>query len=100
MAAPDTKLPLASRDVSSERLAQIRALCPEAFTEGKLDAAKLSQLFGSDVTEAPERYGLSWTGKSDAIKNIQTLTTGTLLPVFEESVNFDTTENLIIEGDN
>ena len=62
MPAPDTRLTLASRDVSGERLAQLRALCPEAFTEGKLDPAKLSQLFGDAATDAPERYGLSWTG--------------------------------------
>ena len=94
MPAPDTKLPLASRDVSGERLAQLRVLYPEAFTEGKFDAAKLSQLLGDSATDAPERYGLSWTGKSEAIKNIQTLTTGTLLPAPEESVNFDATETL------
>ncbi len=100
MAAPDTKLPLASRDVFGERLAQLRALFPEAFTEGKLDLKKLSLLFGDAATDAVERYGLSWTGKSEAIKNIQTLSTGTLLPAPNESVNFDATENLIIEGDN
>lgn len=47
-----------------------------------------------------ERYGLTWAGKSEAIKNIQTQSVGTLRPAPEESVNFDTTENLIIEGDN
>ena len=92
MAVPDTKLPLASRDVAGERLAQVRALCPEACTEGRLDPLTLLQLFGDGATDAVERYGLTWTGKSDAIKSIQTLTTGTLLPAPEESVNFDTTE--------
>ena len=85
-------MPPASRDVSGERLAQLRALCPEAFTEGKLDAAKLSEILGGSATDAKERYGLSWTGKSEAIKNIQAPTTGTLLPARGESVNFDTTE--------
>jgi adenine-specific DNA-methyltransferase len=99
-AADEIKLPLTSVDVNAERLAQLRQLCPEAFTEGKIDFPKLRQLFGEDATDAVERYGLSWSGKSEAIKNIQTLTTATLLPAREESEKFDTTENLIIEGDN
>ena len=100
MDASDTKHPPVSRDVTAERLAQLRALCPEAFTEGKLDAAKLKQTLGIELAEGPERVGLSWSGKSEAIKNIQTPPTATLLPARNESVNFDATENLIIEGDN
>ncbi|MFM2296195.1 MAG: hypothetical protein RLZZ350_2608, partial [Verrucomicrobiota bacterium] len=96
----EIKLPLTSRDVSAERLVHLRELFPEAFTEGKLDLKKFPQLLGDAATDAPERYGLSWSGKSEAIRNIQTLTSGTLLPARDESVNFDTTENLIIEGDN
>src|ERR1039458_2811140 len=96
----EIKLPLTSRDVNVERVARLRELFPEAFTEGKIDLTKFPQLLGDAVTNAPERYGLSWSGKSEAIKNIQTLTSGTLLPARGESVNFDTTENLIIEGDN
>lgn len=96
----EIKLPLTSHDVNAERLAQLRQLYPEALTEGKIDFPKLRRLFGEDATEAAERYGLSWSGKSEAIKNIQTLTTATLLPAREESEKFDTTENLIIEGDN
>jgi adenine-specific DNA-methyltransferase len=98
--ADDIKLPLTSPDVNAERLARLRELFPEAFTEGKLDTDKLNQLLGDNIAAAAERYGLSWTGKSEAIKNIQTQTTGTLLPAPDESVNFETTENLIIEGDN
>jgi adenine-specific DNA-methyltransferase len=96
----EIKLPLTSLDVSAERLIRLRELFPDAFTEGKIDFDKLRQTLGGDVTDAPERYGLSWSGKSEAIKNIQTLTSGTLRPAPDESVNFDTTENLIIEGDN
>jgi len=96
----DIKLPLTSRDVHAERLAKLRELFPEAFTEGKADLKKLSQLLGDAANDAPERYGLSWAGKSEAIRAIQITSTGTLLPAPAESVNFDTTENLIIEGDN
>ena len=94
------KLPLTSRDVNAERLAQFRELFPEASTEGKFDLQKLAQLLGEAATDAPERYGLSWSGKSEAIRAIQTTSPGTLLPAPGESVNFDATENLIIEGDN
>ena len=96
----DTKLALTSRDVHGERLAQLRELYPEAFSEGKTDLIRLTQLLGDAATDAPERYGLSWAGKSEAIRAIQITSPGTLLPVRGESVNFDTTENLIIEGDN
>ncbi len=83
--ADDTRLSLTSRDVNAERVARLRELFPDAFTEGRLDLHKLSQLLGEAATDAPERYGLSWAGKSDAIRNIQTLTSGTLLPCPEES---------------
>jgi adenine-specific DNA-methyltransferase len=96
----EIKLPLTSRDVNAERLAQFRELFPEASTEGKFDLKKLAQLLGDAATDAPERYGLSWAGKSEAIRAIQSVSPGTLLPAPGESVNFDTTENLIIEGDN
>ena len=96
----DIKLPLTSRDVNAERLAQFRELFPEASTEGKFDLQKIAQLLGEAATDTPERYGLSWSGKSEAIRAIQTTSPGTLLPAPDESVNFDTTENLIIEGDN
>jgi adenine-specific DNA-methyltransferase len=98
--ADETKLPLLSHDVLTERLARLRELFPDVFAEGKVDIEKFAQLLGDSATDAPERYGLSWAGKSDAIKAIQTLSPGTLLPVRDESVNFDTSENLIIEGDN
>lgn len=96
----EIKLPLTSCDVNAERLAQFRELFPEASTEGKFDLQKLAQLLGEAATDAPERYGLSWAGKSEAIRAIQTTSSGTLLPAPGESVNFDATENLIIEGDN
>jgi len=96
----EIKLPLTSRDVNAERLVQFRELFPEASTEGKFDLQKIAQLLGEAATDTPERYGLSWSGKSEAIRAIQTTSPGTLLPAPDESVNFDTTENLIIEGDN
>ncbi len=96
----DVRMGLKSKDIMAERLEQFWALFPEVFTEGKVDCAKLKEALGDDVASGPERYGLSWAGKSEAIKNIQTASVGTLLPAPGQSVDFDTTGNLIIEGDN
>jgi adenine-specific DNA-methyltransferase len=98
---PDTlRINLESMNVVTQPIAELAKLFPSAFTEDRIDFAKLRQLLGDDLAEGPERFGLSWSGKSDAIKAIQTPTTATLLPARDESVNFDVTENLIIEGDN
>lgn len=95
-----SKLPLTSHDVLADKIARIREEFPEVFSEGKIDFERLKMALGEYVDNKPERYGLTWAGKSDAIRNIQAPSVGTLLPVPEESVNFDTSENLIIEGDN
>lgn len=96
----DTRMPLISQNVIAERVEALRELFPEAFTEGAIDFAKLKQVLGEFTDDSPERYGLSWTGKSDAVRAVQSLSSGTLVPCKEESVNFGATENLIIEGDN
>ena len=97
-----SRLPLTSADPLAERLAQLRALFPEAAGEGKCDLEKLRALLGEGAARGDERerYGLSWAGKSDALKAIRTRTTATLRPAPGESVNWDTTGHAIIEGDN
>lgn len=94
------KLPLISKDVLTEKIARIREEFPEVLSEGKIDFQRLKMALGDLVDNGRERYGLSWAGKTEAIRNIQTPSVGTLLPIQEESVNFETSENLIIEGDN
>ncbi|HET6385082.1 MAG TPA: site-specific DNA-methyltransferase [Armatimonadota bacterium] len=96
----DIRLPLTTPDPNAERLDRLRELFPEAFTEGELDLDRLKQAVGISADDRPERYGLSWAGKSDAIRAFQMSSAGTLRPVPAESVNFETTENVIIEGDN
>ncbi len=91
---------LTSQDVLGERLARLRELFPEAWSEDHLDTEKLAQLIGQSPAPKTERYGLSWAGKAEAHRVVQSLSTGTLRPAPDESVNFDTTGNLIIEGDN
>lgn len=94
------RMPLATEDPNRERTERLRRDFPEAFTEGKIDFEKLRAALGEDVSGERERYGLSWAGKSGAIRNIQTPSVATLVPQRGESVAFDETENLFIEGDN
>ena len=94
------RLPLTSADPLADRLARLQELFPEAAGEGSVDLEKLRVLLDGGAASGVERYGLSWAGKSDALKALQTLTTATLLPSPGESVNWDTTGNAIIEGDN
>jgi len=97
---PD-KLDLRSHDIAADGRQEILRLFPEIRTEGgKIDFDRLKLALGETVDVGKERYGLNWPGKADCFKAIQTPSLGTLRPCPEESVNFDTTENLIIEGDN
>jgi adenine-specific DNA-methyltransferase len=89
-----------SADVISENVAQLQTLFPEAFTEGKINFDVLKQLLGGAVDEREEKYGLNWHGKRRARQLALTPSTGTLRPCPEESVDWDTTQNLMIEGDN
>lgn len=100
MDKPET-LDLASRDIAEAQRAKFREAFPGAFTEGgKIDFDRLKLTLGETVDPGKERYGLNWPVKADCFKTIQTPSRATLVPVRSESVNFDSTENLIIEGDN
>lgn len=88
-----------SHDIHSEKLAQIQQLMPELFKEGKLDPQALKNFFW-DNHDKEERYGLWWAGKSGVFKVIKDRTSKTLHPEQDKSVDWDTTQNLFIEGDN
>jgi adenine-specific DNA-methyltransferase len=95
------KLELTTVDIAADKQAELLRLFPEVRTEGgKIDFERLRLALGETVEVGKERYGMNWPGKADCFKAIQRPSLGTLLPVREESVNFDETENLIIEGDN
>jgi adenine-specific DNA-methyltransferase len=83
-----------------EKLNALQQVLPEAFSEGKIDWEKLKATLGENINFSNERYVLNWAGKSDAFKVLQMPTTKTLIPAKEESVNFDGTENIFIEGEN
>lgn len=89
-----------SVDVVGENIDALRSLFPEAFTEGKIDFEVLKQVLGGAVDDRDEKYGLNWHGKRKARQIALTPSTGTLLPCPEESVDWDTTQNLMIDGDN
>lgn len=93
---PETRSP----DIVAENIEHLKLLFPEAFTEGKIDFEVLKQLLGGEVEEREEKYGLNWHGKRQARQFALTPSTGTLRPCPEESVDWDTTQNLMIEGDN
>ena len=89
-----------SADLVAENISQLRDLFPEAFIEGKVDFNVLRQLLGDAVDEGDEKYGLNWHGKRQAQRLALTPSTGTLRPCPEESVDWESTQNLMIEGDN
>jgi adenine-specific DNA-methyltransferase len=93
---PDTK----SADIVAGNIEALKALFPDAFAEGKIDFEVLKGLLGAAVDERDEKYGLNWHGKRRARQIALTPSAGTLLPCPEESVDWDTTQNLMIEGDN
>lgn len=89
-----------SLNITEEKMNKLKEIIPEAFTEGKIDWEKLKAALGEDIEFKNERYVLNWAGKSDAFRVLQAPTTATLVPDKEESVNFDNTENVFIEGEN
>lgn len=96
----DYKLPLTTSDPTRIVVERLREAAPQVFSEDRIDFDKLKELLGGQVEQGTERYGLSWAGKSEAFRNVQTPSVATLLPMPDESVDWDITENLIIEGDN
>ena len=89
-----------STDIVSENIQQLQQLFPEVFKEGKIDWQELQATLGEHIDAENERFSFTWNGKSNARKEAQKPSTGTLRPAPEESVDWDTTQNLYIEGDN
>ena len=94
------KLPLTSTDTTADRLAALRDVVPEAFTDAGIDLDRLRSVLGDDVDDGPERYELTWAGKRDAQRTLRALSAGTLVPDRDQSVDFDVSENVFVEGDN
>lgn len=89
-----------SADPVAANIEALKALFPDAISEGGVDFDTLRQLLGDAVDDGEEKYGLNWSGKRQARRLALTPSSGTLLPAPEDSVEWDTTQNLMIEGDN
>ncbi|KYD35374.1 Type III restriction-modification system methylation subunit [Geobacillus stearothermophilus] len=94
------KLDGKSMDIVKANIEALKQLFPEVVTEGKIDFEKLKLILGEEIETRNEKYEFTWHGKTQAMKLAQTPSTGTLRPDKASSKNWDTTENLYIEGDN
>ena len=89
-----------SMNIEQTNLDKLRSIFPECVSEGKLDIDKLLSLCGEYIDNDFEKYKFEWKGKADCLRLAQKRSTGTLRPCPEESMDWDTTQNLYIEGDN
>ena len=89
-----------SKNLIQENIEQLKKLFPEIVSEGKIDFKSLQQVLGEEIEEEEEFYRFTWAGKSQARREAHKPSTGTLRPCKEESLDWDTTQNLYIEGDN
>jgi len=97
------KVDLATPDIAAANRESLEALFPGVIADGVLDTARLGELLDIPVTstsEGRERFGLMWAGKQEAVRSLLTPSRGTLIPDLERSVDFDTAQNVFIEGDN
>ncbi len=87
-------------DILKNNIKNLIKIFPEVVSEDKIDFEQLKKLLGDFSHNDDEFYNFSWVGKNNAEKNRLSPTTGTFIPIEKESVNFETTENLFIEGEN
>ncbi|TCK58425.1 site-specific DNA-methyltransferase [Seleniivibrio woodruffii] len=87
-------------DIVQENINKLKEIFPEVFTEGKLDCDKLKEELGDFIDDREERYSFNWNGKRQAKLIAQTPSTGTIRPCPEESLDWENTKNIFIEGDN
>lgn len=94
------EIPGATPDFRTELAEKLADLVPEAVADGKIDTKKLEELLDGDAADTRERFGLFWPGKKRALRAAQEPTTASLVPDKENSKDWDTTQNVFIEGDN
>ena len=95
-----SQVPPTTPNLHTDVARKLADLLPEVVADGKIDVAALQAVLGDDAAIGTERFGLFWPGKTQAIRAAQTPTTATLAPDRENSLNWDTTGNVVIEGDN
>ena len=96
----EIKLTGESKNIVSDNISKLKEIFPDVITENKIDFKKLELILGEDIDVFHEKYSFTWPGKIQAIKESQKQSTGTLRPCREESKDWDSTQNLYIEGDN
>src|SRR5574344_2906339 len=96
----EIKLNGESMNIVEDNIEKLKTIFPDVFTEDKIDFEKLQSVLGDYIEKEDERYNLTWNGKQKALRIAQTPSTGTLRPCKDDSKNWDTTQNLYIEGDN
>lgn len=89
-----------SRDITKDNIEKLKEIFPEVFNEDKIDFEKLQAVLGENVDTEDEKYRFTWNGKMDSLRLSQIPSNGTLRPCKEDSKDWDTTQNLYIEGDN
>lgn len=92
--------PSSTPNFRTQLAAQLSDLAPESISDGKIDIEVLRELLETDATETNERFGLFWPGRKRALRAAQSMTTATLRPIVEQSKDWDSTKNVVIEGDN
>lgn len=97
------RVELETPDLPAETRAAFDELFPGVLADGVLDATRLGELLDTPVTapaDGRERFGLMWAGKRDAVRSLIAPSRGALVPDPENSIDFDTAQNVFIEGDN
>lgn len=94
------KVARTSAPIVEDRLAALKELVPDAFGEAGVDWEKVRAVLGASIDDRPDRYRFEWAGKRDAIALLQKPSAATLVPVPDDSVSFDSTQHLFIEGEN
>ena len=94
------RLELQSMDVRSEQRKKLKKLFPEVFCQDRIDWTQFKNTLGEDLDSNSEKYFMSWPGKKECFHTIQDPCLGTLRPCKSESIDWETTENLFIEGEN
>ena len=97
---PPRRMAGESADVVKEKIRQLKQIIPECFSEGILDIERLYKTLGHTLDTEDERYTFSWAGRNNAYKTIQHTSRGTLVPMMKESIDFESTKHIFIEGDN
>ncbi len=103
MSEGPNKVDFTTSDLAAERREAFEDLFPGVLADGVLDASRLGELLDTPVAQTAdtrERFGLMWAGKQEAVRSLLKSSRGALVPDLENSIEFDTAQNVFIEGDN